>query len=390
VLKILGLPSDVGRPGENLAVGAKEPLGPCGQYRIKYPLDALSVQTDIEVEWGVYPLEYVWEKAREFDVIVLQRHVLPHFQSLVEHCRLFLKKRVVFDFDDVILDLDPRNPAYRFWGDNADLVWDAHQKALAESSGGPHDDFVRRLTKKDIWRLAQICRNGFIWMLQNVDLVTCTSKVIADRYAEYNDKIVVLPNCIEAADWADVKENHIDGKTVIGWAGGISHAPDLMAYSVSIAKVLRRFPQCIFMIVGFEKAKSFFPEDVQDQIKVVPWSGINEYRQWLGYFDIGIAPTQRILTNEAKSGIRIYEYALARPNGMAVVASPWPYKDDIHNGMGVVAPNTQKFEKALVRYVIDEDLRRDHGVALREHVMAEHTMDKNVWRWADAYGGDVR
>jgi len=81
----------------------------------------------------------------------------------------------------------------------------------------------------------------------------------------------------------------------------------------------------------------------------------------------------------------VYEYALGRPNGTAVVASPWPYKADVHKGMGTVVPNTQKMEKALTKYILDEGLRREHGKALRGHVLAEHTAEKNAWRWLEAY-----
>jgi hypothetical protein len=383
-VKILCLPSDVGHPGLRLPLGAKEPLGPCAQYRIKYPFEALSVQTEIEVEWGVYPLDYVWEYAREFDVVVFQRHVELPFRSLVEHCRLFLKKKVVWDIDDVLLHLDRRNHlAYRWWGDDPEGVWEAHLKSLEKAS---LNDPIRRLTKKQVLYLAQENRRGAEWMLQNVDLVTCTTQVIKDTYSNYTDNIVVLPNSIRVADWENVVPKRLPecaGKTVIGWAGGESHAADLQAMSGAIARTLRKFPEAVFVIVGYPKAKEFFPDDVP--VFTVPWCEIDEYRGWVGGFDIGIAPSQKILTNQAKSGIRIYEYALAKPEGMAVVANPWPYKDDVHKGMGTVAFNDQKFEKALTRYIRDKDLRAEHSKALREHVLSEHTMEQNVWKWEKVY-----
>jgi len=69
---------------------------------------------------------------------------------------------------------------------------------------------------------------------------------------------------------------------------------------------------------------------------------------------------------------------------MAVIASPWPYKSDVHKGMGIVAPNNQKFEKALAKYIRDETLRKEHGVVLRKHVLAEHT-ESNADKWMMEY-----
>lgn len=384
-MKILGLPSDVGHPGVQVGLGAQEPLGPCAQYRIKYPLDQLSVQTEIEVEWGVYPLDYVWEYAREFDIIVLQRHAAMHFRSLVEHCRLFLKKKVVWDIDDVLLHLDRRNPlAYRWWGEDPDGVWEAHLECLEKAA---FNDPIRQLDKRQVQFLARENRKGAKWMFRNVDLVTCTTQVIKDTYSEYTDNITVLPNCIKAADWEGIEPKRLpecEGKIVIGWAGGMSHAPDLKAMSGAVTRTLKRFPEAILVIVGYPEARGLFPES--DQTVTVPWCPIDEYRGYLGGFDIGIAPSQKILTNKAKSGIKVYEYALAKPDGMAVVANPWPYASDIHKGTGIVAPNSQKFEKALTRYIRDEELRAEHGKALRQHVLDEHTIEKNAYRWLEAYG----
>jgi len=149
--------------------------------------------------------------------------------------------------------------------------------------------------------------------------------------------------------------------------------------------VLRQHENVVFLIVGFPAAVGLFPGDVRDKILTVPWSGIDKYRGWLAGFDIGLAPAQKNKTNAGKSGIRVYELALARRDGTAVVASPWPYCDDVHKGMGTIAPNAAKFEKAIVKYIRDSGLRREHGAALRAHVLEKHTMGRNVDRWLEAY-----
>ena len=56
-MKILGLPPDVGTVGKPIKLGQREPIGPCGQYRIKYPLEALERAGLAEIDYGGYPLD---------------------------------------------------------------------------------------------------------------------------------------------------------------------------------------------------------------------------------------------------------------------------------------------------------------------------------------------
>lgn len=383
-MKILGLPPDIGKPGERLKeVGQKEPIGACGQYRIKYPFEALNRLPSVQTDWGAYPLEYVWEFVRDFDIVVLHRQTMPQLRSFVDHAQVFLNKKVVVDVDDAVLDLDYRNPAYVWWGKDKDLVW---RMFCQLRDAGQASARMKAVKPEKIWRVVEENRSGFEWMLRRADLVTVTTGFLKKEYLPYNDNVAVLPNCIKPEDWQNVEvKRHpkAKGKLVLGWSGGDSHAPDLGMVKNAIARVLRKYEHVVLLIVGFPDAVGLFPGDIHGKIITVPWSGLLEYRGWLRGFDIGLAPAQKNKTNQAKSGIRIYEMALA--GSVPIVASPWPYGDDIHKGMGMVAANAQKFEKALCKYIENDRLRREHGQALRQHVLEKHTVDGNVGKWLDAY-----
>lgn len=385
-MKILGLPPDIGTPGVPLQeVGQKEPIGPCGQYRIKYPFEALDAREGVFAEYGGYPLSYVWEYVRDFDLVVLHRQTMPSAQTFVDNTQNLLGKKVVVDVDDAVLNLDPRNPAYVWWGADDDLVWEVFCRLR---DAGQVSERMKTVRPKEVLKIVRTNREGLLWMLRHADLVTVTTEFLRKEYSRYADNIAVLPNSIKLSDWTDVApKRHPDakGKLVIGWSGGDSHLPDLVGIKNAVARVLRKNENVVFFIVGYPGGVELFPEDVRSQILAVPWEDIDQYRGWLGSFDIGVAPAQPNKTNRAKSGIRIYELALARPDGMAVVASPFPYQDDVHKGMGTIAANDQKFEKALLRYINDRELAYKHGVALREHVWKEHSMATNVDKWHNAY-----
>ena len=384
-MKILGLPPDVGTVGKPIKLGQREPIGPCGQYRIKYPLEALERAGLAEIDYGGYPLDYAWEYAREFDIVLMHRQAYPQHMAFLDHCRLLLKKKFVIDLDDDLLDLDPRSPAYVWFGKDKNLVW---QKFCELREQGQVDERVRDVKPEQIWAVVDNMRKNGMWMFQNADLVTVTTGFLKKKYGKLARRVEILPNCINESDWTEIEPKRLpetEGKIVLGWAGSNTHEPDLRVIKVAIARVLRKFENVCFLIVGYPAAKDLFPEDVQDRIFTVPWSGLDEYKGWLAGFDIGLAPAQNIATNRAKSGIRIYELALAKKEGMAVVASPIPYQDDVHGAMGFIAPNDAKFFKAIQKYVLMEDLRRDHGAKLRAHVLEKHTMDGNVNQWFNVY-----
>lgn len=384
-MKILGLPPDVGTVGKPIKLGQREPIGPCGQYRIKYPLEALERAGLAEIDYGGYPLDYAWEYAREFDIVLMHRQAYPQHMAFLDHCRLLLGKKFIIDLDDDLLDLDPRSPAYVWFGKDKKLVW---EKFCELREQGQVDERVRDVKPEQIWAVTENMRKNGMWMFQNADLVTVTTGFLKKKYGKFARRVEILPNCINESDWADNKPCRLpetDGKTILGWAGSNTHEPDLRVVKVAIARILRKFDHVCFLIVGYPAAKALFPEDVQERIFTVPWSDLKSYKGWLAGFDIGLAPAQNIATNRAKSGIRIYELALAKKEGMAVVASPIPYQDDVHGAMGFIAANDSKFYKAIVKYIQYEDLGRDHGANLRKHVLAKHTMDGNVDRCFEVY-----
>jgi len=384
-MRILGLPPDVGTVGKPIKLGQREPIGPCGQYRIKYPLEALERAGLAEIDYGGYPLDYAWEYAREFDIILMHRQAYPQHMAFLDHCRLLLNKKFVIDLDDDLLDLDPRSPAYVWFGKDKDLVW---EKFCELREQGQVDNRLGDVKPEQIWAVVENMRKNGMWMFANADLVTVTTGFLKKKYGRYAKKVEILPNCIVQDDWAGVEPKRLpetEGKIILGWAGSNTHEPDLRLVKTAIARVLKKFENVCFVIVGYPAAKALFPESVQDKIHTVPWSDLKSYKGWLAGFDIGLAPAQNIATNRAKSGIRIYELALAKKDGMAVVASPIPYQADVHGAMGFIAANDAKFYKAIKKYILMEDLRKEHGANLRAHVLETHTMGSNVNQWFNAY-----
>ena len=386
-MRVLGLPSDIGDPrNPQITQGQQFPLGACGSYRVRWPLEALERAGLAEVQWGAFSLTYVYELAREFDVVVMQRQTDPFNRNFVRHCRKLLGVKVVFDFDDDLLRLDPSNPAYVFWGTDKDKMWAIYQTLLLKGQVDPR--IAYEMTPEKVWMVANDRRAGFKSILNEVDLITVTTPHLKRRYERYaNTPVVVLPNCINAEDWDGIEPLCPEGAEDylrIGWAGGESHQQDVALIAGGLTHILEQHDHVALVLVGWEGAKSLFPERVHDRIFTVPWMGIDEYRGYVAGFHLGLAPAVDTPTNRGKSGIRVYELALA---GATVVASQWPYGDDVHEGLGLVARTAKEFASKVEWCLDNWEDGRTMGKKLKDHVLAEHTYAAKVYEWLRAYQG---
>lgn len=386
-MKVVGLPAD----GGHFA---------CGQYRVAKPLDALSRWGLAETWWGVIgdpddmennpsPIEIADQIKDDMgaDIVMLQRQTAPEFLELQDALQ-FRDIKVCYDFDDQFHKMHPSNPNYIMFGDNEKYLWQVWTKMIEK--GQVHEGDLNA-TPEDVYRSAQGHRIGMIKQIETADFVTVTKPFLARDYSAYVKDIMVLPNCIEHRDWEGKKEKRPFGaedKLVIGWAGSETHDLDIRMVIPAIKRISRLFNDVVFVMIGVAHLEAVFPVELIESERVIlmPTMGIDEYKGFVKCFDIGMAPSIANSFNRAKSSIRLFEYALAGDEGMAVVASPVPYMDDLHTGMGLVSRNTpDEWVKHLSKYIRSEKLRLEHGRRLRQHVLDAHTYDENCYRWFEAY-----
>lgn len=384
-LRILGLPADIPREadGKGGFRFCPDRIGACGSYRIKWPLDALKKAGLAETEWGAFTDWGLRQAVNQYDVIVMQRQTQPWLRKFIEEIH-GAGAKAVFDFDDDVLTIDdPENHfAQAFFGTVPAFVWEGFK--YLEKKGAVAPDVPR--DKDFIVRAAKDRRCWFVEMLKAADAVTVTVPHLAERYAEHvgRDRIHVLPNCVEPREW-NVEPKRVEGagdRFVIGWAGGDTHASDIKLVAPPLASFLRRRDDCVLAICGFPAAREFFHPCVRDRILTVPWLAPAEYRRYVAGFDLVLAPAADTIFNRGKSPIRVYEAGMT---GRPVVVSRTTYGGDVHEGMGLVCRSNSDWFSALMRMTIDAEFREASAKRLHEHVLAEHTYDANVGRWAELY-----
>lgn len=329
--------------------------GGCGWYRLRWPAEHLQAAGhDIQIGakldclrensslLGDFPVEVLVDT----DVLVFQR---PLRRELVEIIPLLQRQgvAVVVEIDDDFHALPKGHPAARGFAPR-------------------HDPDRNWMWLKKACELA--------------DLVTCTTSALAERYAPHG-RYVVLPNCVPAR-YLDTNGKPNDRVTV-GWTGTpITHVGDLEVCDGAIGRVQQ---EC-----GFDFRAIGSPETLellQVDGTVADWceltdSGPDGYAATVAGLDVGLVPLVDNKFNQAKSGLKMIEYAAL---GVVPVVSPSP--DNIRMsqyGIGFLADSPADWARHVRRLATDENLRSDEAARGRE-VMRDWTYEKRAEEWLAAW-----
>lgn len=215
------------------------------------------------------------------------------------------------------------------------------------------------------------------------DLVTVTVEALADVHRAYNPNVAVLPNCLPPQAYRDRQPGQ--GRKMVGWAGGASHARDIHVATAAVRRFLRRFPDWDLGLNGTDFRASFRVPD--DRVTFTPWvnmaDDLDAYYALLSPFDIGICPVLGTRFSLSKSAIKSEEYSA---QGIPVVASDIrPYRDFIiHGETGFLARTEHEWLKYLSVLASDEGLRLAMGRAARERAR-EYAIEDRWTDWEAAY-----
>ncbi|MEC3974749.1 glycosyltransferase [Amycolatopsis sp. H20-H5] len=311
----------------------------CGWYRLKLPLAELArrghqVQLSESLPANLPP---------DVDVLVGQRVCMPgpsaNFQRHAQRGGVL----TVLELDDDLWQVDPSN------------------RRAAEF-------FTPEL-------LANLRRN-----VEMADVVTTTTDVLAERLAEINRNVRVLPNQVPA--WLLGHERPVTNERVtLGWAGSPSHARDWGELNAPVRRLLQhpdyRDRVELHMIGG---------PDWTDRVRT-PRSTVR-HTGWFESvadlyraidFDIGLAPLRPSVFNDAKSDVKLLEYAaLGIP---AVLSDTGPYRVDVPAARAVLPSG---WTDALRELIDDPECRAQLGKQAREWA-ATRTIEGNAHRWLEAY-----
>jgi glycosyltransferase involved in cell wall biosynthesis len=254
--------------------------------------------------------------------------------------RLAKTARLVYEVDDDPFEVEPWNPRHHIYAD-------------------------------------PVAQDSIAHCLQVADLVTVSTKPLAERMRAYNPNVVVLQNRIDAFV-LDMERPKRD-KLVIGWAGSDSHMMDIPECAYGLRKTLLRNSGVEAHFIGADLR--FLVGNVP--IRHTGWCLNTTAYYRLIDFDIGLAPLRSSVFAETKSHIKALEYAAL---GIPVVASDCAaYRDFVVDGVtGWLVRRPHEWASRLRELVNDAAMREEMGAKARA-LAANWTVENGWQEWEAAY-----
>ena len=244
-------------------------------------------------------------------------------------------------------------------------------------------------------------------LIKEVDAVTTTTDILANKIKRFNKKVFVIPNTIDEESY-----HPRDGKNkklVIGYTGASSHWHDLEIITDVIIDLQSKYDFDYILqgmcstpieseVYGFQQVKmlGLAPErkdyyeaalkwwEKMRQVRFVhiPFHYPQLYPEILRRcdLDIGLAPLWDNEFNRSKSCLKFYEYASM---GTATLASNvLPYSKEVnYTAKNKFADWKNKLEKLIV----DEKFRKDLAQKQHDWVMENRGLKKISELWEKAF-----
>lgn len=308
-----------------------------------YVRSMYSGQVSISSVIESYLLRVKWIlRASQFDLVWVEKEMLPWLPSWVELGLFSPGVRLVVDYDDALF--------HRY---------DQHRSPVVRFILGKKIDAVMR----------------------RADLVLVGNDYLGKRARQVGAKRVEwLPTVVDISRYAVSSGANVSTIT-IGWIG----SPNTAKYLKQLSPVFHSLVAKYNLRVVAVGAK---PEQLVGMpVEVRPWSEENEVAE-IQKFDIGIMPLPDEPFERGKCGYKLIQYMAC---GKPVVASPVGVNTQIvQDGVnGYLASTTMQWEQYLAMLCDNAALRYDLGNAGRELVETDYSLQKTAPRLASLLGSLV-
>jgi glycosyltransferase involved in cell wall biosynthesis len=300
-----------------------------------------------------------WRKvAKEYDCLYLN-YITNAWGYVAMASQISLKKKkIIYDIDDLIWEIQPDNAAYSTYSPGSD----------------------GRATITDI--IARGC-----------DYVTCTNDFLRKGIAQYTDKpldkIKVFNNYIDLNlyKWHRNLEDKYEIK--IAYFGSSSHFNDLVnpGFIGGLERLMDEYPQVRFFTVGAmiqsikkrfgsRYSTGFGDHDLFKWVKMMP--------SLLKDVDIFVAPLVDITYARAKSSIKYLEYSSTKIPG--VYQDIRQYQELVKHGEnGYLCKTSDDWYKSLKELCDSIETRKRIGEAAYKTIKDDWTIQGNVQKYVDYF-----
>jgi glycosyltransferase involved in cell wall biosynthesis len=275
---------------------------------------------------------------RRFDLVMVEKEILPYFPAFAERLLGWMGVPYVVDYDDAIFH-----------------QYDQHKSW-----------WVRQLLGKKIARV-----------MRGASLVIAGNTYIADYARGVGAKRVeVVPTVIDLERYPAA--GRVDSRShtfTIGWIGSPSTAGYLQAIAPALAKVCKGGRACVQLIGSGPIELPGVP------VELLAWDETTEVN-YLQHFDVGIMPLPDEPWARGKCGFKLIQYMAC---GKPVVASPVGMNCEIveQDVDGVLAGTNEQWVKALLAFMNQESMCQRMGRSGRKKVEERYALQVTGPRLAE-------
>ncbi|SIS10413.1 glycosyltransferase [Natronorubrum thiooxidans] len=271
---------------------------------------------------------------REYDVIVLEKELLPYAPALFERLLGRLETPYIVDYDDAIFHNYDR-------------------------SGNP---LVRTLlgTKIDV-------------VMREADAAVAGNEYLASRARKAGaSRVEIVPTVIDLEKYPHVPPSE-DGPFTIGWIGSPTTAQYVEAISPALRAVCDRRDARVVLVGSGAVELPGVPLEVRE------WSEETEVED-IAEFDVGIMPLVDTPWERGKCGFKLIQYMAC---GKPVVASPVGVSAEIaeEDMNGLHAESLEEWTEGLMALCDDWELAQRMGERGRERVETEYCLTVTEPKW---------
>lgn len=362
--------------------------GGCDYYRAVLPIQTAKKNGSMQAE-SLWPANIIadisynkerFQSVMNADVFVLQRVIGKSFLRKIHEVILAnkTKGKMVMDHDDNVFRVSPLSNHYCDYG-TEEIKIQSGGDVIFEWKDGVNIDI-----KKNQSRLDEIK-----WSLENCDMLTVTTGVLADVFRPYCENIRVLPNCVDMNIWNRlplVRKNPDEVR--IYWSGGYSHWEDLFMIKEVLVKIAQDYKN-VKIVIGGWKPVGMEMEYPKDQFEFRPWvdTVAYPYATAIADPDIAVIPVVDNEFNRCKSAIKWIEMGSLRVPSVSSLISPYQemvsLKED--NGIFIEHNSPDSWYKGIEMLVKDAALRKKIGDAAHETVKENFDINTQYHQWVNAY-----
>ena len=326
----------------------------CSVIRVIGPAKLAGVDVLRGNDWQGGELHLHPEIIKNADLVIIQRDFAKFsqaYQLVISESKKW-QKNIVFDIDDLLIELPPTHPDYS--------TYNRTKGAILSS-------------------------------IVEADAITCSTSNIAENISIYNPNTIVLPNYLNDTLWTIRTDNLIGSEKsnqviVIGYLGARSHSPDFAFIQPVLEKILLEHgDEVMLRIWGMEPPPTLKGHNQVEWLDI----GLVDYAQFASYFsrqtcDIFIAPLVDNTFNRNKSNLKFLEYsALGVPGVYSSVA---PYTSVItHGENGLLAASLEEWEQSLEILLSDPILRKRMGQSALETIQKDWLLSDHIDSWVNVF-----